>query len=338
MSLFRRILAAAGLVLEVDGLKVTGGAPGQVLVCGADGVFTGGGADGGFVAGPAGSAAAFKGPSAIGDAVAAAAAAILAGTIPSAVVQVLPGSYSGSFDLPANVSIVAAGGLGSVTFTGDITLTGTSGFNNLSGVNQTGSIVGNTGGAASSAIVVIRQWMATAATGGYPALGALTSGWTFDVSGGTFDGSGTTSSGYGEGAACSLTAYNVSFKGAASKPAVEAWGAPTLSQCVLAGGSGVKLDASVTATLTDTRALLSGSPSSVHVGVAGAVFSFAGWTQHTGLAATGSLVSGGASVTNTPGAFLGAYQTAHLPTPAAGATAFDTTTNRWTTYTGGAWV
>lgn len=48
----RRIVAAVGDVLEVDGLKVTGAVPGNGLVCNANGIFVpGAGGGGGFAAG-----------------------------------------------------------------------------------------------------------------------------------------------------------------------------------------------------------------------------------------------------------------------------------------------
>jgi hypothetical protein len=50
--IFRRIFAAIGEVLELDGIKLTGATPGQVPVCNADGIMVpGAGGGGGFAAG-----------------------------------------------------------------------------------------------------------------------------------------------------------------------------------------------------------------------------------------------------------------------------------------------
>ena len=129
---------------DANGALTTVGADGSVIAVGS----------GRFVAGPEGSVATYQGTSAVVAAVAAA-SALIPGTISSAVVEILPGMYDGTMTIPANISLMAVGGYGSVTLNGPLLLPAISGTQVLQGLTYNGTITMNAGGDSSSANLTI---------------------------------------------------------------------------------------------------------------------------------------------------------------------------------------
>lgn len=281
------------------------------------------GSEGVFTAGPTGSGATYTGATAIADAVAAA-VALIPGTITSAVVQVLPGSYTENITLPANVSLMSMGVGSYILLTGLLTLTGATGFQTVSGVQLTGNVVLNAGGA--STAMVLLDHLLVDGDGITVAFRVLNSGWQIQATNCTLDGNGLGALSLVAGAGIEATSSN--FRGAV--PAIDSAGTVDLTNCYLEDG--INLTGASLGRLVNTTVVMTSGAALVAFTVAvGCTLEVKGTFSVSGIdAAAGTLWSGAGTLTVQSGVFLGTYNSGFLPTVTAqcsGALAFLNDTN-----------
>lgn len=267
-----------------------------------------------FVAGPTSSTAQFRTATAIQDAITAAAAAI-SGGLPSAVVEVLPGAYTATLTVPANVSLTAPGGLGSVLITGAITVSSASGRNALSNLYVTGSLTCNAGGA-STAIVEVDTCQFVSVSN--EAVLVNGSGWGLNVSRSILNSTGSSTPCIFLDSTVSANFRLTEFISDSSEPNLTTGGNPTLTldKCkfnshFLIANSGAYTFQDCVFDVTASTTLLDGAATPYTINIFGSF-------GVNGLAAAGSLYSGLGTVNVSPGTALGSYQLANLPTLSAG--------------------
>lgn len=303
-----------------------------------------------FVAGPSGSGAQYA---TIQAAITAANAAVTATTIPSAVVLVLPGSYTETLTLPKNVSLAAIGGLGTVFLTGSgvrlLTLTSTDGYQSVSGIGFVGGNIICDASGASTATVLIENCFLQSTRTGEPAIGVLNAGWSFNIRNTGVESSGQ-SSAFGSMGDVSLEATSCKFSPDTSAEfrAIDIpSGGINLQDCELKGTIEVANNPS-TVNLTDTRFAFLTTPNppwpstwAVSIG-GGTTLRIHGYLTVENLDPTGNLTNDGhgspAAFYASPGVFLGSYRTANLPYAANdGPLAYSTDENVLCVRQGGLW-
>lgn len=299
-----------------------------------------GGSGVGFTAGPTGSGADYEGPTAISAAVVAAAASGL----PSTVVVILPGSYTGDVTLPANVSLLALGGLGTVSLSGNLTSTALDGFQTLTGLYVEGSLIADAGASTTASIIVTYSTF-NPSTAGNPAMDVRDGGWGFQLSDVGLDGSVSNAEALRSGSnKINMDVGRTSFRpGTGSRAILATVQNLTLNLCTLEGvielldgGSAANLS------LLDSGFRLQSAATAVVVPTTGSGVSFniLGSFFLDGLQPTGTLVNAGGLITSsaTQGAFVGGYQTANLPVFLTdGILAYSTDDNRMVVRSGGVW-
>jgi hypothetical protein len=274
-----------------------------------------------FVAGTTNSTAQYRSATAIQDAITAAAAAITGG-LAAATVEILPGNYTENLTLPANVSLVASGGFGSVSITGTVTLTATSGRNSLSGLYIEGRLTCNASGATTAEVPLNQCYIDTNA-GAFPAITVSDDGWVIRIDGCTLDSS--TSAGQNtvtlatDPSGTELSAKNCTFVTEAAGLAISgSLSDGTFEGCTFNRPFAITTSLASSLQLTNTVFNLTSTPSTVAAFAGGGnlALNILGSFGISGLAPTGTLFTG-AGVTasaGTTGTFLGTYQTANLPT------------------------
>lgn len=272
-----------------------------------------------FVAGPTSSTAQFRTATAITDAITAAAAAI-SGGLPSAVVEILPGSYTpGAVTLPANVSLKGLGGRGDVQITGNITCTAAADGNTLSNLYLNGRILCNSG-VPTVASVIIDNCVIESSTSS--PIEITDSGWGLILT--NTNVSVTVLAidvvtGPADPATASITAENCNFVSIAGGVGVRTFNGSfsslDLTGCYLshpvttttAGGSSISVrDCTLNfAPNTPTTAFTFAGASNLNL---------LGSFSLASLVAAGTLYTGGpVTALASPGVFLGTYQFANLP-------------------------
>ena len=286
-------------------------------------------------AGPTGSNAIYTGASAVLDAIAAV-SALIPGTVPSAVIQVLPGTYSGGLMVPAGVSIVAVGGLGSVQIDGDITFTSTaSGYQVLMGTTSANVIL--SAGGSSSATVFLNNCEING-DNSHPAIHIVDAGWSLDlqecyVQGGSQPALTTDN-------AVSVNA-RISSLQTAGYPCLDFHGTLMLFRCDLTGG--INVENSAAGTMVDCTITMPGDPAAYAMAIgSSATINLFGSFGIQGIdQSTGTLWEGDGILLASPGVSLGAYTTANLPILGMGVygvLAYANDTNLLMVNTDGAWV
>ena len=276
-----------------------------------------------FVAGPTSSTAQFRTATAIQDAITAAAAAI-SGGLPSAVVEILPGAYTATLTVPANVSLTAPGGLGSVLITGNITVSSASGRNAISGLYVIGTLACDAGGASTAIVEVDTCQFVAPLTAVTATVSTANSGWVLNVSQCIVDSSavaGLASLGFTAGTKAKVK--STEFITELTSDSVVGSADMTFDGCKFNRGfsvSGVASQVTIQNCVFDLIA----SPTEVFYldGGAAHTLNILGSFGLNGLAAAGALytLNGLTTVTAnvSPGTALGSYQLANLPALSAG--------------------
>ena len=253
----------------------------------------------GITAGPTGSGATYTGATALADAIAAATA------VAPATVGVLPGQYTEDLTLPAGVSLVAT--FGTVQLNGSITLTGLTSFQTVSGFICQNIYL--TAGAPSSAFVILNHCQIEGDDTD-PAVVVSDAGWNVLFASCGVDGVTRRAV---MSAAADIQGTSTSFKSTGAI-AIESTGSLDLQQCSLDGG--MTLSSTAQADLLNTTV-------NFDSGTAPYAFSLGGTSQLrlkggfsiSGIdSTTGTLWTGSGTFQATAGTFLGAYNSAFLPT------------------------
>jgi hypothetical protein len=294
------------------------------------------GASGTFVAGPTGSSATYTGAGAIIAAVAAAVAALP--TITNAVVEVLPGSYTGNVTLPAGVSLVARAGQGTVTMTGDLTLTATSGTQLVSGIKVNGDTVCDAGGASTATVYFTDCHFNTAALSD-PALATNNSGWVLYLLNCILETPAGGIGAYGNASAATTFATRCQFR-TQSVDSAYICGGTVISDCSFFGAITYAPGGINSHKLINTAIEFPLGPQAVAINLnVGITLNVYGWINVVNLLAAGQLTNLLGTLTVAPGTFLGAYQTATLPgTASDGALAWSTDALQLYIVQSGSWV
>lgn len=280
----------------------------------------------GITAGPTGSGATYTGATALADAIAAATA------VAPATVGVLPGQYTEDLTLPAGVSLVAT--FGTVQLNGSITLTGLTSFQTVSGFLCQNIYL--TAGAPSSAFVILNHCQIEGDDTD-PAVVVSDAGWNVLFASCGVDGVTRRAV---MSAAADIQGTNSSFR-SSSATAFESQGSVGLQQCSLDGG--MTLSSTAQADLLDTT---------VHFDSGTAPYAFfldgtsqlrlKGGFSISGIDSTaGTLWKGTGTFQTNAGTFLGAYNSASLPTVDAsseGAIAYAVDMGSLAVVTSGKWA
>ena len=277
-----------------------------------------------FVAGTPNSTAQYRSATAIQAAITAAAAAITGG-LTAATVEILPGVYTGNLTIPANVSLVASGGFGSVSIIGTVTLTATLGRNSLSGLYIEGQLICNAG-VATTAEVPLNQCYIDTNGVAFPAITVSDDGWVIRLDGCTLDSS--TSAGQNtvtlatDPSDTELSAKNCTFNTQATGLAISgSLSDGTFEGCTFNRPFAITTSLASSLQLTNTVFNLTSTPSTVvaFAGVGSLALNILGSFGISGLAVAGTLFTGAVTASaGTTGTFLGTYQTANLPILAPG--------------------
>lgn len=253
----------------------------------------------GITAGPTGSGATYTGATALADAIAAATA------VAPATVGVLPGQYTEDLTLPAGVSLVAT--FGTVQLNGSITFTGLTSFQTVSGFICQNIYL--TAGAPSSAMVALNHCQIEGDDTD-PAVVVSDAGWNVLFASCGVDGVTRRAV---MSAAADIQGTNSSFR-SSSATAFESQGSVGLQQCSLDGG--MTLSSTAQADLLDTTVHFdSGTAPYAFFLVGTSQLRLKGGFSISGIDSTaGTLWKGTGTFQTNAGTFLGAYNSASLPT------------------------